>query len=262
MNNLPQIFNYGEKQIRVVSKDGNPWWILKDVCAVLEIGNSRDVMARLDSDEKGVDIIDTPGGKQEASIINESGLYSVILVSRKSEAKKFKRWVTHEVLPSIRKHGAYMTLEKIEEVLLNPDVIIDLATRLKQEQEKRLEVEKQLEQDKPYTNFAKSIAHSSDCITIGEFAKVCNNNSINIGRNRLFSWLRNNRYLIKEGREHNVPKQQYVEQGLFQVKESVIHTIDNDLIRTTTLITGKGQMYFLDKLKTEFGGNETNRLEA
>ena len=106
MNKLT-IFNYEGNTVRTVMKDGNPWWVLKDVCSVLEIGNSRDVMARLDSDEKGVDIIDTPGGKQEVSIINESGLYSVILVSRKPEAKKFKRWVTHEVLPSIRRHGLW-----------------------------------------------------------------------------------------------------------------------------------------------------------
>ena len=110
MNKLT-IFNYEGNNVRTILKDGNPWWVLKDICSVLEIGNSRDVTSRLDSDEKGVDIIDTPGGKQEVSIINESGLYSVILVSRKPEAKKFKRWVTHEVLPSIRRHGLYATDE-------------------------------------------------------------------------------------------------------------------------------------------------------
>ncbi|MBT2158390.1 Bro-N domain-containing protein [Clostridioides difficile] len=116
MNKLT-IFNYEGNNVRTILKDGNPWWVLKDICSVLEIGNSRDVTSRLDSDEKGVDIIDTPGGKQEVSIINESGLYSVILVSRKPEAKKFKRWVTHEVLPSIRRHGLYAT----DELLANPD---------------------------------------------------------------------------------------------------------------------------------------------
>lgn len=126
MNKLT-IFNYEGNNVRTILKDGNPWWVLKDICSVLEIGNSRDVTSRLDSDEKGVDIIDTPGGKQEVSIINESGLYSVILVSRKPGAKKFKRWVTHEVLPSIRRHGLYAT----DELLANPDFLIQALQELK-----------------------------------------------------------------------------------------------------------------------------------
>ncbi len=131
MNKLT-IFNYEGNNVRTILKDGNPWWVLKDICSVLEIGNSRDVTSRLDSDEKGVDIIDTPGGKQEVSIINESGLYSVILVSRKPEAKKFKRWVTHEVLPSIRRHGLYAT----DELLANPDFLIQALQELKAERAK------------------------------------------------------------------------------------------------------------------------------
>ena len=135
MNKLT-IFNYEGNNVRTILKDGNPWWVLKDICSVLEIGNSRDVTSRLDSDEKGVDIIDTPGGKQEVSIINESGLYSVILVSRKPEAKKFKRWVTHEVLPSIRRHGLYAT----DELLANPDFLIQALQELKAERAKNAEL--------------------------------------------------------------------------------------------------------------------------
>lgn len=144
-----------------------------------------------------------------------------------------------------------MTSETIEKALTSPDFLIQLATKLKEEQEARRALEAQIEQDKPYTNFAKSIANSSDAITFGEFAKILNNNGIKIGRNRLFDWMRKNGFLIQSGREKNKPKQQYIEQGLFQVKESVVHTIDKDLIRTTTLITGKGQLYFLEKLKQE-----------
>lgn len=171
----------------------------------------------------------------------------------KAKAEKFERWVFDEVLPIIRKHGAYMTEQTIERALADPDFLIRLATQLKEEREARKALESQIEQDKPFTNFAKSIAHSSDAVTFGEFAKLLNNNGIKIGRNRLFEWMRMNDYLIKSGRERNKPKQQYVEQGLFQVKESVVHTVDQDIIRTTTLITGKGQLYFLEQLKQSFG---------
>lgn len=106
-------------------KDGEPWFVAADVCRALEISNSRDAMSRLDADEKGVALTDTLGGKQEMSIVNEPGLYTLVLGSRKQEAKAFKRWITHEVIPTIRKHGAYMTPEKVEEVLMNPDTPIE-----------------------------------------------------------------------------------------------------------------------------------------
>jgi anti-repressor protein len=183
--------------------------------------------------------------------IPENIFYRLAMKAKNETAETFQAKVADEILPSIRKHGAYMTSETIEKALTSPDFLIQLATKLKEEQEARRALEKQIEQDKPYTNFAKSIANSSDAITFGEFAKILNNNGIKIGRNRLFDWMRKNGFLIQSGREKNKPKQQYVEQGLFQVKESVIHTIDKDLIRTTTLITGKGQLYFLEKLKEE-----------
>jgi len=126
-----QIFNYEGNQVRTVQRDGEPWWVLKDVCAVLEIGNSRDVTARLDEDEKGVDIIDTPGGKQELTVISESGLYSVVLLSRKPEARRFKKWITSEVLPSIRKTGMYATLETAERLINDPDFLIGALKEIK-----------------------------------------------------------------------------------------------------------------------------------
>lgn len=135
MNNI-QIFKYENNDVRTVEQDGEPWFVLKDVCKALGIGNSRMVVDRLDEDEKGVSQIDTPGGLQNVSIISESGLYNVILRSDKPEAKPFRKWVTSEVLPSIRKHGAYMTPQKIEEALLNPDTIISLAQQLKEEKAK------------------------------------------------------------------------------------------------------------------------------
>ena len=139
---MPQIFESKEfGKIRVVERSGAPWFVGKDVCDCLEIGNSRDAAASLDDDEKGVALIDTPGGKQEMSIISEPGLYSLVLRSRKPEAKAFKRWIVHEVLPAIRKHGGYLTPKKLEEALLNPDVLIRLATQLKEEREARVQAE-------------------------------------------------------------------------------------------------------------------------
>lgn len=135
MNEI-KIFNYNNNQVRTVMKDGEPWFVLKDVCEVLSIGNAADVYARLDADEKGIGQIDTLGGAQKMSIINEPGLYNVILRSDKPQAKPFRKWVTAEVLPSIRKHGAYMTADTIQRAISDPDFLISLATTLKEEKEK------------------------------------------------------------------------------------------------------------------------------
>lgn len=135
MNNL-QVFNYNGNEVRTIQKDGEPWWVLKDVCEVLGLSSPHKVFDRLDEDEKGRNQIPTPGGEQEMTVINESGLYNVILRSDKPEAKPFRKWVTSEVLPSIRKHGAYMTPETLEQAILNPDMMIKLCTALKDEQDK------------------------------------------------------------------------------------------------------------------------------
>jgi prophage antirepressor-like protein len=132
MSNLPQIFSYQQNQVRTVVKDGEPYFVLKDVCEILAIQNHKDVSSRLDEDEKGVDLIDTLGGTQQMTVINESGLYNVILRSDKQEAKQFRKWITSDVLPSIRKHGMYAK----DELLDNPDLLIEVATRLKEEREK------------------------------------------------------------------------------------------------------------------------------
>ena len=140
MNEL-KIFNYNDMEVRTVERDGEPWFVLRDVCQVLEMTTPARVAERLDQDEKGVSLIHTPGGPQEMTIINESGLYNVILRSDKPEAKPFRKWVTSEVLPSIRKHGAYMTPETLEAAILNPDTMIRLCTALKDEQDKRKALE-------------------------------------------------------------------------------------------------------------------------
>lgn len=252
MNQLTKVFNGHE--LRIIEKDNEILFVAKDVAKILGYPNTTKMTRNLDEDEKGVHIVDTPGGKQKATIVNEAGLYSAILRSRKPEAKKFKRWITHEVIPSIRKHGAYMTPETIEKALLNPDVIINLATQLKEEQQKRQQLEAKIEQDEPYTNFGKAIASSEASITIGSFAKLLyDEHGIEIGRNRLFEWLRNNGYLIKSGREKNQPKQQYVEQGLFETTVTLKRGPKGYFEFVTTLITGKGQVEITKKLLKEFG---------
>ena len=251
MNQLSRIFNGHE--LRIIENGNEIWFVAKDVCNILEIKNSRDAVSRLDDDEKGVVFTDTPGGRQKLQAVNEFGLYNLVLTSRKPEAKEFKRWITHEVIPSIRQHGAYMTPETLEQALLNPDTIINIATRLKEEQQRRKQLEAKIKRDEPYTNFGKVVANSDASISIGSFAKLLyDEHGIKIGRNRLFEWLRNNGYLIKSGREKNQPKQQYVEQGLFETTVTLIKRPYGDIESITTLITGKGQVEIAKKLLKEF----------
>lgn len=247
MNEL-QIFSYEGKEVRTIQKNGEPWWVLKDVCDVLEIGNSRMVADRLDDDEKGVSITDTPGGKQELTVISESGLYNVILLSRKQEAKKFKRWVTHEVLPQIRRHGAYMTTAKLEEIMNDPDAWIKLLTALKEERQEKERLQLQAAEDKPKVVFADAVAVSDGTILIGELAKILKGNGIDIGQNRLFERLRQDGFLIKrKGTDYNAPTQRAMELGLFRVKETAItHSDGHVTISKTTKVTGRGQQYFVN----------------
>lgn len=206
------------------------------------------VAERLDVDEKGVSIIDTLGGKQEVTVISESGLYNVILLSRKPEAKKFKRWVTHEVLPQIRRHGAYITTSKLEELMNDPDSWIKLLTALKEERQEKEKLKLQAAQDKPKVVFADAVSVSEGTILIGELAKILKGNSIDIGQNRLFERLRQDGYLIKrKGTDYNAPTQKAMELGLFRVKETAItHSDGHVTISKTTKVTGKGQQYFIN----------------
>lgn len=247
MNKL-QVFSFEGKEVRTIQKNGEPWWVLKDICDVLEIGNSRDVTARLDEDEKGVDNIDTLGGRQELTVISESGLYNVILLSRKPEAKQFKRWVTHEVLPQIRRHGAYLTTAKLEELMNDPDSWIQLLTALKVERLEKAQLQIQAVKDKPKVVFADAVAVSDGTILIGELAKILKGNGIEIGQNRLFERLRQDGYLIKRfGTDYNAPTQRAMELGLFRVKETAITYSDGHVtISKTTKVTGRGQQYFVN----------------
>lgn len=172
MNDMKIFENSEFGAVRVVDMNGEPWFVARDVCECLELGNPRTSIALLDEDEKGVHTMDTPGGAQEMSIVSEAGLYSLILRSRKPEAKAFKRWITHEVLPAIRKHGGYLTPAKLEEALTDPDTIIRLATNLKAEREKRQALEAQAAADRPKVVFAESIEVAKTSILVGEMTKL------------------------------------------------------------------------------------------
>ena len=246
MNDI-QIFNYNSVEVRTIQNDGEPWFVLKDVCNVLHIGNSRDVVARLDQDEKGVGQIDTLGGKQEMTIINESGLYNVILRSDKPEAKPFRKWVTSEVLPTIRRHGMYATPDTVEKMLADPDTTIKLLETIKQERAARMALEAKAEADKPKVLFADAVSASHTSILVGDLAKLLRQNGVEIGQNRLFSFLREKGYLCSQGERYNLPTQRSMDRGWFQVNETTINQPNGSVrITRTVKVTGKGQQYFIN----------------
>lgn len=248
MNDMKIFENSEFGAVRVVDVNGEPWFVAKDVCECLELGNPRTSIALLDEDEKGVHTMDTPGGAQEMSIVSEAGLYSLILRSRKPEAKAFKRWITHEVLPAIRKHGGYLTPAKLEEALTDPDTIIRLATNLKAEREKRQALEAQAAADRPKVVFAESIEVAKTSILVGEMAKLIKQaTGCDMGQNRFFEWLRANGYLHKGGSARNMPTQRCIDAGWMEIKEGTrIGSSGECHITRTPKVTGKGQIYFVN----------------
>lgn len=244
MNEL-QVFSYGTQEVRTIQRNGEPWWVLKDVCDVLELTNPSMIADRLDDDERAKYCL---GRQGDTNIISESGLYNVILLSRKPEAKKFKRWVTHEVLPQIRRHGAYVTTSKLEEIMNDPDSWIKLLTTIKQERTEKELLQLQAAENKPKVIFADAVSVSDGTILIGELAKILKGNGIDIGQNRLFERLRQDGFLIKrKGTDYNAPTQKAMELGLFRVKETAItHSDGHVTISKTTKVTGKGQQYFIN----------------
>ena len=188
--------------------------------------------------------------EQEVTLtfINEQNLYKVIMRSDKPQAEPFQDWVCGEVLPSIRKHGAYMTNDTLEKALTSPDFLIQLATNLKEEQRKRIEAEQKIRSDAPKVLFADAVSTSRRSCLIAELAKILQQNGIKIGQNRLFDWLRKNGYLCQKGQYYNQPSQKSMELGLFEIKQTTINKPDGSvLVSTTTKVTGKGQIYFVDK---------------
>lgn len=242
-------FDFHGHEVRVLGDATAPMFVLNDVAKVLGIKNIGNLVTRLDkADIRRMDVR-SGGQKRNMITVNESALYEVVLRSDKEEARQFARWVTHEVLPSIRKHGAYMTEQTIEQVLTDPDTIIKLATDLKAERERRAELEYQREIDKPKVLFADAVATSKTEILVGDLAKILKGNGINIGANRLFAWLRQNRFLInRKGTDWNMPTQRSMELGLFRVKETAVtHSDGHVSVNKTPKVTGKGQQYFVER---------------
>lgn len=243
-------------QVRTSIIDDEPYFSLNDVCRILEINNPSQAKSRLNKD--GVisnEVIDSMGRTQLANFINEANLYKLVFQSRKPEAERFADWVTSEVLPAIRKHGAYMSDGVIERTLTDPDYLIMLATNLKEEKAKRALAEAQNERNKPKVLFADAVSASNKSCLVGELAKMISQEAIRtgktqkkIGQNNLFAWLRNKGYLCKSGERKNQPKQVYIEQGLFEIKKgSRLDGQGNNIITSTTKVTGKGQIYFINK---------------
>jgi anti-repressor protein len=241
MNALAQVFEFKSRQVRTVIQDGQPWFVAKDVCDVLEIGDVSKAVGRLDEDEKGTNSIPTLGGEQEMLVINESGLYSFILTSRKPEAKQFKRWITHEVIPSIRNTGQYSIQSETEFQL--PQTFAD-ALRLYANQ---VEANEQLElQNKMLTPKAESFdtfMSAENTQPMGIAAK-----SLGIGRNDLYKRLRDEKILMSGHRENNLPYQRFIDAGYFIVKETPVQMGDNTYNKGQTMITPRGIEYIASRL--------------
>ncbi|HHT7174539.1 TPA: BRO family protein [Bacillus cereus] len=250
MNQL-QVFNNEEfGQVRTMVQGEDVWFVAKDVCDVLEIVNATRSLSRLDEDElHSMKVTDSLGRPQETNVINESGLYSLIMTSRKPQAKAFKKWVTSEVLPSIRKHGAYMTDQVLEQAVTNPDFAIGLLTKLKEEKEKLAAAQQQIVQQQPLVTFAEACMQSNQTLKVGEVAKLAMKQGIKIGQKRLFDKLRQWGLIFKNSTE---PTQKGCERELFEVAQGVKEKPNGEPFTwTTTYVTPKGQVYIIDRLKKE-----------
>lgn len=247
MSQLEKNFQYGGNQIRTIMKENEVWFVAKDVCDVLDLSDTSKALARLDEDEKGKNSIRTLGGNQELLSVNESGLYSLILGSRKAEARAFKKWITSEVLPSIRKHGGYLTPEKTEELIANPDLIIQLATALKTEREEKASLVAALDEALPKAGFFDQVAECKGTHDIKTAAGMLN--FYGMGEKNLFRFLRDAG--IFQG--NNCPYREQIELGRFEVKmkkferlkygESIVETYPQ------TRVTAKGLEYIRRRLE-------------
>lgn len=251
--------------IRVFKINEEAWFIGKDICKFFGDTNHNRTISRVDDcDKQYIEIEDSMGRKQNAIAVNESGMYSILFSMQPQKAnngggtdaypieiqqrieklKRFKHWVTSEVLPSIRKHGVYA----VDELLSNPDMAIKAFTALKEEREKNKLLQADNQRMKPKEIFADAVSTSHTSILIGQLAKLICQNGHEIGQQRLFRWMRENGYLMKHGSNYNMPMQRYVEQGLFEIKESAVTNPDGSVrITKTTVVTGKGQVYFINK---------------
>ena len=233
-------------EVRTVMIDDKPYFVANDIASALGYKRPADAVSAHCKGSVKYRYL-TNGGQQEVKIIPEGDVYRLIIKSKLPNAQKFESWVMDEVLPTIRKHGAYMTEQTIEKALTSPDFLIQLATQLKQEQEARKLAEQTIEKQKHLVEFANKVSDSYNVIDMGRMAKLLKDEHINIGSNRLFQWLRQKEILMT----NNIPYQRYIDAGYFQVKESTYETPFGTKTQQTTYVTGKGQLYITEKLRTE-----------
>lgn len=244
---MNEIFNFRGQDVRTVIINNEPYFVGKDIADILGYQRADNAIRNhVDEEDKLTHRFSASGQNRNMTIINESGLYSLILSSKLPQAKEFKRWVTSEVLPTIRKNGMYAT----DELLDNPDFAIATLQKLKEEREAKKQLEAQIEADRPKVIFSDAVSASHTSILVGEFAKIMRQNGADMGQNRMFAWLRENGYLIsRKGSDRNMPTQKSMELGLFEIKETTINHSDGHIsISKTPKITGKGQLYFTEKI--------------
>ena len=251
MSNEIQRFEFKGAALRTLTdENGEPWFVAKDVCDVLELSNGGQALARLDDDEKSsITLNDGTPGNPNKAIVSESGLYALVLASRKPEAHEFKRWVTHEVLPQIRKTGGYIPTTDVDDDMTILAKAVMIGQRTMEEQKRRIaEQSEHIKVLEPKARFADAVAASDGTCLIGELAKMLRQNGLDIGQNRLFEILRQDGYLGKTGSNRNVPTQKAMDLGLFRIKETAItHSDGHVTINRTAKVTGKGQTYFISR---------------
>ncbi|NKW95860.1 phage antirepressor KilAC domain-containing protein [Bacillus toyonensis] len=247
MNQL-QVFNNEEfGQVRTVMQSKDVWFIAKDVAEVLEFSDTHAMTRHLDEDE--LMSVKLTGMNMKSTLMNESGLYSAILRSRKPQAKAFKKWVTSEVLPSIRKHGAYMTDQALEQAVTNPDFMIGLLINLKEEKVKLAAAQRQIVKQQPLVTFAEACMQSNESLKVSEVAKLAAKHNVKIGQRQLFAKIREWNLMFKRSTE---PTQLGVEKGYFEIAQGVKQKPSEEPFTwTTTYVTPKGQAYIIDRLKKE-----------
>lgn len=269
MNEIKIFENSTFGKLRTVELHGEPYFVGKDVAVALGYSNTKDaILTHVDEDDKRilqrsefatlenhipksvfpVNFVSADIPNRGLTIINESGVYALVFGSKLPKAKEFKRWVTSEILPSIRRHGAYMTDDILAKTIENPDFLINLLTEMKEEKQRRIAAEEKIKADRSKVLFAESVEVSKGSILVGDLAKLIKQNGYEIGQKRLFEWLRANGYLMKSGNSYNMPTQYAMELGLFEVKEHVISNPDGSVrVTRTPKVTGKGQRYFINK---------------
>ncbi len=247
-------FDYEGTRVRaIVGNDGEPWFVAADIAKILGYASAKDFTRGIDEEDKGGRIVPTPSGDQEMTIISEGGLYTALVRSRADRVQPFRRWVTHDVLPSIRKRGMYATADTVEAMLNDPDTMIRLLTEIKEERAARQVAEDKARELEPKARFADAVSSSRTSILVGDLAKILKGNGVETGAQRLFARLREDGYLIKRrGSDWNMPTQRAMELGLFEIKETAVaHSDGHVTISRTPKVTGKGQTYFVNRYMGE-----------